>query len=490
MRRLGSVAAVLEHDGADTVDGEEQGSVEAVAPSQDSAVATAVDDADTDGMSNAEPRWTRTDWYVCAGLMVLSLLLVGLHVRAYTTLSFVDELQHVDYMIKAGDLDIPHRNDRVGQEAMAEAACRSVDAPGYSGPACGLAEYDPDDFQERGVNTAAGGQPAYYVATGLAARAIVATGLIDSKVTAGRLIGGAWLGLAWCVVWYTMARLRIRRIHRGASLSMLMATPLIVFYSATINADVSLLLTGALTVLATVVYDQRSDKSALAGVLLVLAYLAILFVEPTNTLVVAMSATYLLAAPWFRTPVARRDLIAPAAALVIAAVFRLEIMDRMQDWWFPASPRTAVAPMFEGREVFEFSWTQVWQQLPAVFTPISNTYVSPPLSGQFTIMLLQLANWTFIGLMFTGAMVYVANRRAALFSRLTLAALLLAGPFYTFYYAWFSDVFYPAPGRFGLPLVAPMAIVAAGAMRTRAATAVSLMVGGTAVVYTIAILAF
>ncbi|MEP4653141.1 MAG: hypothetical protein ABJ314_23410, partial [Ilumatobacter sp.] len=127
--------------------------------------------------------WDRTDWWAVGALFLVSLILVGLHVRAYTQLSPIDELQHIDYVIKAGDFEPPHVNDPVGFEAMAEAACRSVDAPGYIGPPCGLDRYDPEDFQENGVNTAARQFPVYYTITGVISRFVVATGAIGSQVT-------------------------------------------------------------------------------------------------------------------------------------------------------------------------------------------------------------------------------------------------------------------------------------------------------------------
>ena len=39
------------------------------------------------------------------GLLVVALTLVGLHTSAYPTLSPIDELQHIDYVIRAGELE-------------------------------------------------------------------------------------------------------------------------------------------------------------------------------------------------------------------------------------------------------------------------------------------------------------------------------------------------------------------------------------------------
>ena len=62
-------------------------------------------------------------------LMALAAVLSVLHVRAYTALSPLDELQHVDYLDQASRLDFVHNGERVGQLAMREQACRTVDSP-------------------------------------------------------------------------------------------------------------------------------------------------------------------------------------------------------------------------------------------------------------------------------------------------------------------------------------------------------------------------
>lgn len=413
------------------------------------------------------PVWTRDDWYVCFGLFLVSLLFVGLHQMSYETLSPIDELQHVDYVIRAGEFDIPRGREVVGQEALAEAACRSVDSPGYEGPPCGLAEYDPANFQENGINTSASQFPPYYVVTGLAARGLTEIGIFDSKVTAARTLGAVWAGAAWSVAWYLMALLGIRRRARAVALALLLVTPLTIFHAgATVNADVSLMLTGALAVLATIKYES----GRLRWWWLPPIYAGLLFVEATNILAIAACGAYLIFRQGLNSTLPWRVRLAPLLIPPVLFLFRTEVTGRVHDALFPSAPRQRVdgqvvrAPMFTNHRIDEVSIDKVLGQLPSTFTPVHNPYFSPPLRSQLTIAGVQLTNWLLIGLMFTTAVILAANARTAWWARVTIAALLAAGPFYTFYFAYFSNQDFPAPARFALPLVPLMVVVVAAAI--------------------------
>jgi len=420
--------------------------------------------------SSPAPIWTSIDWKICGLLLVVSLLLVGLHVRSYESLSPIDELQHIDYVIRAGDFDIPVRNDRVGQEALAEAACRSVDAPGYVGPACGLATYDPNDFQENGFNTAVSQFPPYYVTTGVGARLLTAVGLFESKVTAARMLGAVWLAAALSVTWYLMACLGLRRRSRAPVIALLLVTPLTIFHAgATVNADVSLMLTGALATLATVKYEA----GRLRWWWVPLVYVGVILVEATNILAVAACGLYLMVR---RIPDATASLtqrLAPLTILPALLLFRVEVAGRLHAKFFPtaqvfvSTDSMSSAPMFVVHRTESVSFEKVIAQLSSTFTPVRNPYLSPPLRSQLTIAGLELTNWLLIALLFSAAIVVVSSARLTWLSRITLVMLLAAGPFYTFYFAYFSNQDFAAPARFALPLVPLMAIAASSAIQRR-----------------------
>jgi hypothetical protein len=455
-----------------------------------------VEDVPVDELSTADDDivessiWGRRDWLAVGALFLCSLVLVGLHVRTYTTLSPIDELQHIDYVIKAGDFEPPHVNDLVGFDAMAEAACRSVDAPGYIGPRCGLDVYDPEDFQENGVNTSAGQFPFYYTATGVASRVIVATGLLESKVTAARMVGALWAGAAWSVIWYVLALLRVPRMRRVVALAALIATPLTLFHSATVNADALLMFTGALAVVATLKFEARR----LNGWLLLAAYAALYFAEPTNILVITPCVAYLAVRVTLRSDASAIRRALPLLALPMVLVFRLRIAREVHRFFFPASPRTNRATMFADNAAPDgVNWDSVIQQLDTIFTPVNHAYVTSFLRSEHTYALQDVVNWLLIGSMFavvigvvsvrpgaaasgdvaTEDEVTVADEQIRWLTRFGMVTLLAAGPFYTFSFAYFSDADFPAPARFGLPLVVFLVIGLAAALTTRWAMAIA-----------------
>lgn len=433
--------------------------------------------------------WGRIDWLAIGALFLCSIVLVGLHARSYTTLSPIDELQHIDYVIKAGDFEPPHVNDLVGFEAMAEAACRSVDAPGYIGPRCGLDVYDPEDFQENGVNTAAGQFPFFYTATGVASRLIVATGLLESQVTAARMVGALWAGAAWAVMWYVLAMLRIPRPRRVVALTALIATPLTLFHSATVNADGVLMFTGALAVLATLKYEARR----LNVWLLLAGYAALYFVEPTNILVIAPCVAYLAVRVTLRSDASTLRRALPLLAIPMVLLFRLRIAQEVHRFFFPASPRTNRPTMFADNATPDgVNWDRVIQQLDTIFTPVNHAYVTSFLRSEHTYALQDVVNWLLIGAMFVVVIgvatvrsggssaddvapgvgvsapeITVADEQTRWLTRFGVVTLIAAGPFYTFSFAYFSDADFPAPARFGLPLVVFLVVGLAAGLTTR-----------------------
>ncbi|MFK7919971.1 MAG: hypothetical protein AB8G14_17985 [Ilumatobacter sp.] len=464
----------------------------------------------SDADATPDRTWERRDWIAVAALMFCSVLLVSLHARAYTTLSPIDELQHVDFTIKAGDFEPPRVNDLVGFEAMVEAACRGVDAPQYIGPLCGLDEYDPEDFQENGVNTAAGQFPFYYTATGVSARAIVATGVLDSKVTAARIVGGVWAGAAWAVMWYVLALLRIPRLRRVIALATMVVTPLTLFHAATVNADSILMFTGALAVLAAIKFEM----GRLNGWLLLIIYAALYFVEPTNILAMAASAAYLVVRVSWQPGASTVRRVIPLVVFPMALLLRLSVARDIQRFFFPASPRTLRPTMFRDNTTPDgVVWDKLLAQLDNLFTPVNNAFVPPFMSTQQTGSLMEVTDWLLIGAMFLGAvgvagsalrgsdtkqapvlagpgnelddgpvvssptpsdallLDHEAAQRSMWLIRFGMLTLIAAGPFYTFSFAYFSQADFDAPARFALPLIVFLVVGLASALRTRWATA-------------------
>lgn len=201
-------------------------------------------------------RWDRSrSAIVLAGLLVTAAVLVGLHVADYPQVSPIDELQHIDYLYKARDLEGVGRGDLFGHEAMDEEACRGLDAE-FVPPACGVTPYNPRAFQEGGYNTAYVHPPVYYTVTAWIGSAISAVLQTETLVTGGRLVGVLWLGAALAVLWRLMGDLGVRDGTRAGVLLLTMCSPLVLFQASTISPDATALLAGALCLWAVMRYDR------------------------------------------------------------------------------------------------------------------------------------------------------------------------------------------------------------------------------------------
>ena len=137
-------------------------------------------------------------------------------------------------------------------------------------------------------------------------------------------------------------------------------------------------------------------------------------------------------------------------------------------------------------------WDKVLAQLDTLFTPVNYAYVPSFLQSQHTYALQELTNWLLIGAMFAVAIgvvstrtatasnaatdevaVAVADEQARWLTRFGIVALIAAGPFYTFSFAYFSNADFPAQARFALPLVTLMVVGLAAALTTRWAVAIA-----------------
>lgn len=184
-------------------------------------------------------------WLIPGLLLLVAVLNVFLHVRTYTMVSPVDELQHIDYLFRSPAVVAP--GDTVGDDAMREQACRGIDAPGFPVPACTVdGDYRPRDFQENGYNTASINTPVYYTITHAIAWVVQKVTGMESLVTAGRLVGALWLGAGLVVAYFAGLRLGAPRWALAAVLSAVACVPAVVYPSSTITPDAATFLAGAL----------------------------------------------------------------------------------------------------------------------------------------------------------------------------------------------------------------------------------------------------
>ncbi|WP_136519424.1 hypothetical protein [Cellulomonas telluris] len=233
---------------------------------------------------------SRRPTLVAAVVVLLgALALSATHVRHYSELSPVDELQHIDYLYKAPE--VVRNGEKVEQDAMREQACRTL--PNYPAPPCSeTATYDPDDFQELGTNTAAIYTPLYYTLTKAVAMPLQAVTGMESLVTAARLVGGLWLGAGLVMTLLVARRLGAHPYPTAGLLLAGAATPNVVLPSATVTPDAAALLAGASLVWSVLWWEQRPGVRRLW--LPALLALAVVALKALNVIVVVLVALYVV----------------------------------------------------------------------------------------------------------------------------------------------------------------------------------------------------
>ena len=228
---------------------------------------------------------------ILLALLVAGVTMSSLHHLAFSTLSPVDELQHLDYLDRISHGEIVRVGDRVGQLAMSTQACRSIDADAHERIPCRPGHpYSPGDFQEMGYNTADIHPPLYYLLTSLPARGLTAVGLAPDLLVAGRVVGGLWLGTGLFVLWLLMEHLGVWRTQRVAVLTLVATTPAVVHASGTVNPDATALLAGALMALAVVRWE--AGKLRTPWLIAPAAFAAAL--KATNALGIGAVSLYLI----------------------------------------------------------------------------------------------------------------------------------------------------------------------------------------------------
>ena len=398
------------------------------------------------------------------------MVFVALHVHDYTKLSPIDELQHIDYLYRAPSPPAPA--DRIGQEALHQQDCRGVDAPGFGpGPCRPFGTLDPTTFQEKGYNTAAANSPFYYSVTRGAAEVVEAVTPADDLVTAGRLTGGLWLALGLVLTFVAGRRRNVPAAPMTVVLLLLVATPALIFPSATITPDASGLAAGAALVLALTWWEERPGPAR--GVLLTLVGLVVSFAKMTNLVGIAAVALYILLRP--SDDRAGEPPPHLRARLTTAAVVGMTSVLAAGAWMAFVSSRAQIPPddlpdMATRFVTPAFPWTGLVESSLSLLQPISSSWAvvgSPPLTGFSTsVAALFLLAGTLAAALFTGA----PPRELALARSVVAAALAGALALVTVGYLS-SGSYFPLPPRYGIVLVAPMAVVTASVLRSRSSVA-------------------
>ena len=175
-------------------------------------------------------------WAPVVLLVVVPVLLVSLHVRAYTKLSPIDELEHIDYMFRTPGLHPVIAGTTLVAPAMREEACRGLDSV-YPTPPCATKKLSISVFQDQGYDTAYIHPPTYYDATWAAGELVKTATGAKSWVTVWRLAGALWLAAGLLVTYAAGRRMGAKSLPLVGLLILFASAPSILQTNSTVTPD-------------------------------------------------------------------------------------------------------------------------------------------------------------------------------------------------------------------------------------------------------------
>lgn len=442
-------------------------------------------------------------------IVLAAFLSVGLHVRAYTLVGPVDELQHIDYLYKSPSLVAP--GDRVDDEAMQEEACRGLDFPGFELPACRPgADYTPGDFQEDGYNTASANTPLYYSVTHLLALPILALTPADNLVTAGRLAGAVWLAGGLLLAYAAGRRLGARRWALTSVLVVLACVPAVVYPSSTITPDAATFAVGAGALLAALWWEERPSRRW--PVLAVVGVLALAMKMTNVTVLVAIGLYMLLRLVIGRWRATRGAPPAQPAAEDAAYVTSTAVVDdpgarvTPRGWIIGGVTLAATAvvvaggwlvvqgamthgnldaiPMNQRFKATELSLWPLVSFLGSWLTPLSSPWTAVG-RGELTEVLQRIGGLLLASGFLAAAIYGLRPLRERVLAWATLLTGITGASFFIVLSFYAQSVYVPPPARYGYALVPIMAVLTAAGLRTRTAVLAGGALAVVAVVFSV-----
>jgi hypothetical protein len=422
-------------------------------------------------------------------LVAGSVLLNVAHVRFYSELSPVDELQHIDYLYRAPELI--RSGDKVQQDAMHEEACRGI--ANWPVPACSdTVRYDPKDFQELGTNTAAIYTPLYYTITKLVAMPLKWMFGLASLVTAARLVGGLWLAAGLVVTFLVARRFGAHPAPTVAVLLAAAATPNVLLPAATITPDAAALLVGA-SLVWSVLWWEESPRRRWWFVAL-LSLVAVAF-KALNIIVVVLVALFLVVRYfqhrfWPTTidtydgeprrrrsaePTLPQTLACIAAMSVVAIAGAVGFVLFSQANAIASSDGVSMAARISANAFpLEGFLSHIGVFLQVFYAP--GWFVTVPLIGPLVQQVVGL--FAFAGTFAAAFLVDRVPRAARSLAGSLLVVGVVGAPMIIAFSYISSGMYVPIPGRYALTLVPAALAVSCAAVQRRSARVICVVVGG------------
>ena len=446
-----------------------------------------------------------------AALMALALGLVLGHIHSYTEVSPVDELQHLDYLIRAGDGHLVGLGDLSSQKSLRLETCHRLDAEfDAKVPSCvtdATIQLDPTTFQESGYNTAAIHPPTYYAIDGLLARAIAATlPVTDDPLTNGRAAGAVWLMAAVGALWLLLRELGANRTLASALIAITISTPTVLLAAATINTDGTSLLCGSLLVWAVVRWERGrlplwivlaatalcagTKVTNLIGVAVVVLYL-LLRCNWSSIRSVAISTSSLssTSSSTSTSGGSLKDGLLPRAGVILRlrafcgsnrrrllpVLWTSAVAVVVSGVWQVVAQSIATVPgadipMTQRYTVTSFPMSQFIGSWRQTFDPLFGPYLPPFLRTDLVILTSGLAAVLLVLLVIVAMVRSPKGSRQRALACASLGAAAIAGPAIVLFNYGFQSVYVDIPFRYALVAVPALVASAAAVLRGRWAT--------------------
>ena len=424
----------------------------------------------------------RLELLAVAALLVLLVAVTALHIRAYQRLSPIDELHHVDYLLKAADGQLLRRGDVIGPETRREGACRGVDAPGYP------ASCDDESWLDgREFNTEEIQPPGYYFLTAWTARALRPVLGTSSLVAAGRMVGALWAAAGVMALWAALRMLGTSLAVRWVVSALVITTPVVLHASTTVTNDATSILAGGAVLLAALAWERHR----VPALVVMLTTAGAVSLRLTNFVGAGLVVLYLAIRALRRDedpdgPPARSS----RSHLMMAAGIAATVVVTGVAWVALNSAVARVGPLENpntfNQQVSGLSLDAVLGESGATVPPTHNPYLVPFLQNNAIRTLVRATDWLLLGAAIgLAALARRASPGEALGAS-AIASAMATGPLLTVTNYVFQGAYYGIPPRYGLSLVPAFAVALGLSMQKTWVRAAVASVAGASVVLTLA----
>lgn len=423
-----------------------------------------------------------------ASMLVLALLLLfstGLqlsHVYRYRTLSPIDELQHLDYLIRVPRGQIPGSGDLVLPESGRIETCARIDSPTtepyLQSCAPDDASVDVGQLQEGGHNTAFIHPPTYYFVDGVLARIVdAAIPGNQSLLTTGRIAGLVWLLAGVVFMWLLLAEVGAGLGARAILILLLVTAPTLVHAWSTINPDGTSIMIGAVLLWAAFRWERGRMP------LWVLAALAALATATKVTnlagfVVVACYLAWPVVGEFRRTRSvagadARRRVVALGAMLgsVLVVSVAWFIVQKMVQVIPPSE-----VPMIKNAHVERFPLVGLVQNWKQAVSPLQTPWIPPQFRHSWLLFTTALVDLLVIVGALAGSALARSGARIRRVGVIAVVLMVVLGPALVVFNFFVQGIYSGIPPRYGISLLPALAVASVPVLWRRTGFAIGALV--------------